>query len=693
MRGPEPPIPPVGARLADFRAVWESITQDQWVLNTVEKGFAIEFLDSPPPPSGVRLTPIPKKAPLRLALKEEVQSLINKEVVQVVPTSEEGQGFYSTFFLVPKKPEGFRPILNLKPFNTFVVRKGFTLDSIKTIVNSLRKGDFAVSIDLKDAYYHVPILPSHRKFLRFCYGGRHLQFRALPFGLSSSPRAFCKCLAPIIALFHSRGVRLMAYLDDWLLLNKDPQHLRAQLDTLIKQLEELGWIISYPKSNLSPSQQFSYIGVQFDTLLNVMAPTQARISNLVTMAAQLIACPRAPALRILEVLGHMASLIGILPMTRFYMRGLQLSLLRQWKPKRDHIHQWIQLDQVAVWDLQWWAQKRNLEVGGPIWVQDPQTAILTDASTSFGWGAHWEDKTIAGVWTPQEASLHINFLEMKTVLFALQAWARELHDSCVLIRSDNTTVVQYIIRQGGTRSPALCTLAREIWSVALQYRIQLRAAHIAGKENIIADDLSRGRGCPPSTEWSMCDRTLEWMFNILGRPLVDLFAHKTNHKLPVYFSYRKDKEACEMDALSVPWDGMWGYAFPPFNIILMVLEHVEKFNCQILLLAPRWERRPWFPLLLGLLYDYPVAIPHHPRLLKLPGTDRYHPDPEFLKLTIWPISGNGSKCREFLKQLRDSSWQPGEVVRRGSTVHNTESSAAGALRGVSIPLIRPSTTS
>jgi len=60
MRGPEPPIPPVRARLVDFRPEWECITQDQWVLDTVGRGFSIEFLDSPPPPSGVRHTPIPK---------------------------------------------------------------------------------------------------------------------------------------------------------------------------------------------------------------------------------------------------------------------------------------------------------------------------------------------------------------------------------------------------------------------------------------------------------------------------------------------------------------------------------------------------------------------------------------------------------------------------------------------------------
>ena len=133
MRSTEPPIPPVGARLADFVSEWERITEDQWVMNTVSQGFAIEFVYKPPLASGVRVTPVPKDLVRRLTLQDEVAALLEKGVVELIPKHSQGEGFYSTFFLVPKKPEGLRPILNLKPFNNFVVRKGFTLDSVRSV--------------------------------------------------------------------------------------------------------------------------------------------------------------------------------------------------------------------------------------------------------------------------------------------------------------------------------------------------------------------------------------------------------------------------------------------------------------------------------------------------------------------------------------------------------------------------------
>ena len=354
-------------------------------------------------------------------MQEEVVTLLEKGAIEPVPESEEGTGFYSTFFVVPKKPEGLRPILNLKQFNHSVVRKGFRLDSIRSIKNEIRPGDLAVSVDLKDAYYHVPVAPSFKQYLRFCFKGQHFQFRALPFGLSSSPRAFCKCLAPILASCHAQGHRVLAYLDDWLVLNPRQDQLNHQCSQLIQLLESLGWLVSYKKSQLTPSHRFVFLGVQFDTIQNHMAPSLARIDNLVSMAVEMLNRHTAPAVWFLEILGHMASVMDILPTTRFHMRTIQMCLLHQWKPKRDHVRTNLWIYQAARSDLAWWGDRRNLERGSSIWPPDPNITVVTDASMS-GWGAHCEDKTAQGVWSLQETSLHINVLEMKTVLLALQVW-------------------------------------------------------------------------------------------------------------------------------------------------------------------------------------------------------------------------------------------------------------------------------
>ena len=119
-------------------------------------------------------------------------------------------GFYSRIFLVHKKDGGFRPVFDLKALNAFVVKEKFKLTTPQVVTNALHKGDWAVSIDLKDAYFHVPIHVRSRRLLRFALTMddelRIFQFRALPFGLTSAPRVFTKVILPVGQSAHMRAV-------------------------------------------------------------------------------------------------------------------------------------------------------------------------------------------------------------------------------------------------------------------------------------------------------------------------------------------------------------------------------------------------------------------------------------------------------------------------------------------------------
>ncbi len=74
------------------------------------------------------------------------------------------------------------------------------------------------AIDLKDAYFHVSILLQHRPFLRFAFEDRAWKYRVLPFWLPLSPRVFTKVVEGALAPLQEVGVRILNYLDDWLIL-------------------------------------------------------------------------------------------------------------------------------------------------------------------------------------------------------------------------------------------------------------------------------------------------------------------------------------------------------------------------------------------------------------------------------------------------------------------------------------------
>ena len=71
--------------------------------------------------------------------------------------------FLRTVFLVPKKTGDFQPVINLKPLNQFVEKIHFKMDNTCMALNCISPGDFMVSIDLKDAYFSVPIFQPHRR--------------------------------------------------------------------------------------------------------------------------------------------------------------------------------------------------------------------------------------------------------------------------------------------------------------------------------------------------------------------------------------------------------------------------------------------------------------------------------------------------------------------------------------------------
>ena len=141
---------------------------------------------------------------------------------------------------------------------------------------------------------------------------------------------------------------------------------------------------------------------------------------------------------------------------------------------------------------QWWINPIRFETGTSIHPPDPEFFLYTGAS-HYGWGAHLEPTTLSfhGRWTENQSQLHINMLEMMAIRLALKQAKTFIHHSCIMISTDNTTVVSYINKQGGTHSPNLCVEVWKILNWCLEQDIVIRVRHIPGKFNILADRLSR----------------------------------------------------------------------------------------------------------------------------------------------------------------------------------------------------------
>ena len=671
---------PVGGRLRCFYPKWEQITNDQWVLDVIKNGYKFEFLQMPSF-NGIKENKLSKEK--LLIIQQEVKELLQKGAIEPVPQEHINQGFYSTLFLVPKKTGELRPVINLRPLNRYIKHQHFKMDTMKSVMNLVRQGDYAITLDLKDAYLHIPIHQNHKKYLRFSVANQQYQFTALPFGPTSAPRTFTKVTAVIAAYVRRRGLRLAVYLDDWLGLNAMKTRLLQDRTLLITLLAELGFIINTKKSQMIPKQEIAYIGGLFKLQLGVVTPTLERLTKL-SQAIQVIqAQVTCTALEYLQLLGLMASCIQLVPNARLHMRPVQLHLLYFWKPSSKDLQCQIPRTEQVVNHLVWWLQPENILKGQSVQQWTATQVIQTDASLT-GYGACLDRHIIQGIWSQSEKRLHINCLEMKAVHIALQKFMHLIKGQNVLIRSDNITVVQYINKQGGTRSPPLCYLAWNLWQLALQNKVSLKAAHIAGKLNVLPDQLSRIKIRP--TEWTMHRSIVYKLFQLWGEPNIDLFASIHNRQTEVFCTWIPHQYALAVDALTISWEGMYAYAFPPICLIPRVLQQIQQSHCKVILITPFWPRRPWFPQLLELSVDHPRKLPAIPQLLQQPQTQIFHPNPEVFCLTAWLLSTDVLLQRNFLKRLENYCQPVGEQEPKRTMHINSNDSIAGVQQGKLIHL-------
>ncbi len=177
--------------LARSLGAWLALpSPSRWLLRTIRLGYAIQFARRPPKFRGIRFTSVkPADAPV---LRAEIAVLLAKDAIEPVPPADMRSGLFSPYFIVPKKGGGLRPILDLRVLNRALHKLPFKMLTQKRIFGCVRPLDWFAAIDLKDAYFHVSILPRHRPFLRFAFEGQAYQYKVLPFGLSLSPRVFTK---------------------------------------------------------------------------------------------------------------------------------------------------------------------------------------------------------------------------------------------------------------------------------------------------------------------------------------------------------------------------------------------------------------------------------------------------------------------------------------------------------------------
>ena len=654
----------VGGCLAPHWRRWQAVGAESWVMSVLRDGYRVPFKDSPPPLSRTPVSFLTYRAdsPRAQALWQEVEAMLAKGALEIALNL--GPGFYSRLFLVEKASGGWQPVISLSHLNEFVQLTPFKMETVAFVLLSVREGDFLASLDLKDAYFQIPIHPSSRKLLRFTLEGTVYQFRACVSDCRPLPRSLPGSSQPCQRGLTRTGSDFFGtWTTSWFL----PFGAGSQAGGPVPALT-----LSHPwdcdkreEERSCPLADCEVPRHTIDTEAGKVFPSLAQVEKFLTVAESFcsMASPTAQLWQV--ILGHLASLERLVPHGRLRMCSLQWHLKVHWSPETDPPSLPVPLPQEARRDLSWWMVKDYLLTGVRFGSPASDLHLYSDASCSR-WGAHLLDQRVSGV---------------KALFLALQAFREDVIGHHVTVMCDNSTVVTYVNKQGGMVSRALCSLTSRLlrWMESLDIHLDVR--YLPGQSNVLADLLSH-RGQVVGIDWSLHPQVTRSLFPVWGNPSIDRFATSLNAKLPLYCSLVPDPQAVFEDAFRHPWDDLDVYAFPPFPLVSRVVACVrESSRLAMTLVAPLWPGKEWFADLLLLLTQPPLALPWWDSLLRKPHCNLFHQNVHALNLHAWRLSSDTSESQAFREGLLMCCQGVSDPPPRTSTSRGGRSFVVGVVEG------------
>ena len=591
------------ALCADY---WAEITSDPVVLGYV-RGVELDFEEDLPeqgsPMPEMRFSPAEREF-----VRKEIFSLLEKKVISRVDHVD-GE-FISNIFIVEKSEPGkYRMILNLKKLNKYLKKDHFKMDCLANAISLIVPNCTFHSFDFSDAYYSIKIAPYHRKYLRFYFEGQLYEYSVIPNGLTSGPRIFTKMMKVVLAFLRKEhDISISGFLDDQIMCHYDGTEEAMRKGKIAAvHFQRCGFTISIPKSVADPGiTRIAHLGFILDSVVMKAFLSDKKTTKLIEAIELGLSKNRISIRELASLKGPIEATGFANPYAKLFSKRLEIQKIEALRSNGYDYEAKIVLSDDCREDL-----KIVLEllpgISAPLRIPPPDEILKSDSSGK-GWGIfrpHTEERG-GGQWSEEEQLDHINVLELKACMFALKSFCGHWTDKHIRLVTDNTCSM-YCIRRQGSSKPRLNEVAREIWMFAKARNLFLSSMHLAGKLNVESDRESRV--FDETTEWSLRQDIYLEIVSRFGKPTIDLFASRLNHKTDRYCAWKPDPGAESIDSFMMSsWKEEFFYAFPPFSLMYRFMQKCIQDRAEGILVAPVWVTQPWFNLVKRCTVGKPILF-------------------------------------------------------------------------------------
>ena len=204
------------------------------------------------------------------------------------------------------------------------------MDTAQIVRDSAELDSWATSIDLSDAYHHIPVHENYRCFLGFQVGNIKYRYVACPFGLSPLPKIFTEVSEVVKTYARTQwACTVFQYIDDWIFMSRDRVRVNWATRAFVRLCIRLGLIVNLKKSVLQASRTLVHLGVLWDFELGRMRPPDEKVVQITSLAKRVTETARYPLPLLESLMGKIVSVEKVVPLGRLNYRAFQQVLLHE----------------------------------------------------------------------------------------------------------------------------------------------------------------------------------------------------------------------------------------------------------------------------------------------------------------------------------------------------------------------------